>query len=122
MTGPAIVRICAPSVYARQAVDTALGVTPLVVLAPRIVAQLEAECGSDEKLAAWLLKLVARRRRPLGLHSPATDQTIFYAPPDWSSDKLAGYLAVYHEELAAQFGPIARMHAGAGVSRSFTDS
>src|SRR4051794_19035992 len=107
MTGGAcIVRIPAPSGCARQAVDTALGTVLLVVLSHRMVAQLEAECGSSEKLAAWMMKLVARRRRPLGLHSPATDQTIFYAPPDWTQEKLAGYLAVYHEELESQFGTI----------------
>jgi hypothetical protein len=115
----AIVRIPAPTGYARTAVDQALGTVPLVVLSHRIVAQLERECGSSEKLAAWMMKLVARRRRPLGLHLPTTDQTIFYAPPDWSSEKLAGYLATFHEELASQFGPIERMHAGDDVSRSF---
>src|SRR3954451_6907316 len=110
--GAAIVRIPAPSDYARQVVDTALGQVPLVILAPRLVAQLETECGSSEKLAAWMMKLVTRRRRPLGLHLAATDQTVFYAPVDWTSEKLAGYLSVYHEELEAQFGPIERMHAG----------
>src|SRR3954454_641499 len=113
--GAAIVRIPAPSDYARQVVDTALGQVPLVILAPRLVAQLEAECGSSEKLAAWMLKLVARRRRPLDLHLPTTDQTVFYAPPDWSSEKLQGYLAVYHAELESQFGQITRVHAGKGV-------
>jgi hypothetical protein len=118
----AIVRIPAPTGYARTAVDQALGTVPLVVLSHRIVAQLERECGSSEKLAAWMLKLVARRRRPLGLHNPATDQTIFYAPPDWSSEKLAGYLATFHEELEGQFGRIERIHADAAVRRTFIDS
>jgi hypothetical protein len=109
--GACIVRIPAPSGYARQAVDMALGTVPLVVLSHRMVAQLERECGTSEKLARWLLKLVGRRRRPLGLHNPATDQTLFYAPADWSQERLQGYLAVYHEELEAQFGPIERMRA-----------
>jgi hypothetical protein len=65
----------------------------------------------------WALKLVTRRRRPLGFHNPATDQTVFVSPPDWTPEKLAGYLAVYHEELAAMFGPIERMHSGDGLSR-----
>jgi hypothetical protein len=111
-SGAAIVRIPAPSGYARQAVDTALGTVPLVILTERMVAQLQRECGSDEKLAAWVLKLVTRRRRPLGVHDEAAGQTWFWAPPDWSHDKLLGYIAVHREELEAQFGPMERIRRG----------
>jgi hypothetical protein len=88
-----------------------LGAVPLVVLTPRLVAQLEAECGSAEKLRAWLLKLVARRCRPLGVHDPDAAQTWFWAPPDWTTERLQGYLAGLHGELEAMCGPIARMRA-----------
>jgi hypothetical protein len=112
MTAPAVVRICAPSGYARTAVDQALGTVPLVILAPRIVRQLEAECGSAEQLAAWILKLVTRRRRPIGLHDPDIGRSWFYAPKDWTSERLQGYLSVYHTELEAQFGPMERIQRG----------
>jgi hypothetical protein len=112
MTGAAVIRIPAPSGYARQAVDTALGACPLVVLTPRMVGQLEAECGGPAKLVAWVLKLVTRRRRPLGIHDPEAGQTWCYAPPDWTAERLQGYLAAHHEELEATLGPIARIRAG----------
>jgi hypothetical protein len=112
MTGAAIVKIPAPSGYARQAVDTALGTVPVVILAPRMVVQLERECGGPHKLVAWLLKLVTRRRRPLGIHDPEAGRTWVYAPPDWTAERLQGYLAAHHEELETMLGPIARIRAG----------
>jgi hypothetical protein len=90
MNGAAIVKIPAPTGGARQAIDTALGQVPLVVLAPRMVAQLERECGSAEKLQAWVLRLVTRRRRPIGLHDPAAGRTWVWAPPDWTAERLQG--------------------------------
>jgi hypothetical protein len=109
----AVVRIPAPSGYARQAVDSALGGCPLVVLTPRLVAQLERECGSAEKLAAWVLKLVTRRRRPLAFHDPEQGRTWVWAPPGWSGERTTGYLAAHHEELEGVLGPITRIRAGA---------
>jgi hypothetical protein len=108
----AVVRIPAPSGYARQAVDTALGACPLVVLTPRLVAQLEHECGGPEKLAAWVLKLVTRRRRPLAFHDPEQGRTWCWSPPDWTPERLQGYLAAHHTELEATLGPIARIWTG----------
>jgi hypothetical protein len=112
MNGAAVVRIPAPSGYARQAVDMALGACPLVVLTPRLVAQLEVECGSSEKLAAWVLKLVTRRRRPLAFHDPEQGRTWCWSPPDWTPERLQGYLAAHHTELEATLGPIARIWTG----------
>jgi hypothetical protein len=108
----AVIRIPAPAGYARQAVDSALSAVPLVVLTPRMVRQLETECGSAEKLAAWALKLVRRRRRPLGLHDSEVGRTFFFAPPDWSQERLAGYIAAHHGELEAALGPISRIYTG----------
>jgi hypothetical protein len=66
---------------ARTAIDTALGAVPLVVLTGRMVGQLEQECGGTERATRWLVKLAMRRGRPIGVHDPDADRTLWIAPP-----------------------------------------
>jgi hypothetical protein len=101
--------------YARTAIDGAVGGAPLVILTNRMVVQLEAECGGTERAALWLLKLATRRRRPIGLHDAAADRTVWIAPPDWSGEKLIGYVLAHREALESVCGPVARWHTGASA-------
>jgi hypothetical protein len=59
---------------------------------------------------------VARRRRPLGFYDAQAAQTTFISPPDWSHEKLLGYVSAHHAELERVCGPIARIRQGGAAA------
>jgi hypothetical protein len=85
---------------------------PLVMLSSRAVDQLARVVGGPEQAAALLLRLASRHNKPCGVNvsSPdGTSRTTFFSPPDWSQERLAGYVAGAHVELEELFGPISHL-------------
>jgi hypothetical protein len=87
----------------RLLVRTSVLAAPLTVLTARALLDLERECGAAHVAVAFF-DLATEANRPIGIHSGET--TTFLAPPDWTEQRLAGYVAGKHEELAAAFGDI----------------
>jgi hypothetical protein len=85
--------------------------TPTVVIGPGTFDQLERECGGMQPTIRWLVSLAKRARRPVFVTHPRPEgaQTVAIAPPDWSEERLAGWVAGVHGELKTACGPIARV-------------
>jgi hypothetical protein len=88
---------------------------PTVVLTARSLAQLEREFRGHKRMVRYLVDLATECNRPIGMHAEhATGgRTVFIPPRHWSPERLAGWIAGRHVDLAAQFGPIASMERSA---------
>jgi hypothetical protein len=84
---------------------------PTVVLTGRSVALLTRELKGYRRAVRYLVDLATATNRPIGMHAEhATGgRTVFIPPRHWSPERLAGWIAGRHEELAAQFGEIAQI-------------
>jgi len=92
-------------------------VAPLMVLTQRALAELIAEVGSADKAARWLMREVARYRKPVGVNLDAEHRTVFQAPPGWTEEKLQGYVAAHKDEIEREFGDITRVTLSQGDRR-----
>jgi hypothetical protein len=87
----------------------------LLLLTSRAVRELRQELHTWERVGEWAAELATRLNRPVALNLPDRDgssRTMVLAP-NWSHERLAGYVAGRHEELEAEFGPIARVGGAA---------
>ena len=81
----------------------------ITVVGPNLYRDLNAELGSDDKAARFLLELATEIQKPIGVHllgSGGQSYTSFIAPESWSGDKLKGYVARHAQELERAFGKI----------------
>jgi hypothetical protein len=100
--------------YARMA--EAVPADVMLVLGPGIWRELKQELHSVAKVGQWAVELAIRLDRVVLLNVPGRDGescTVTLAPPGWSRERLAGYIAARHEELEETFGPIARVRGAA---------
>jgi hypothetical protein len=84
----------------------------LLALGPGVARELRQELHSWEAVARWQGDLARRLDRVVLLNTPERDgssKTWIVAPPAWSQEGLAGYVAARHEELAAAFGRVERL-------------
>src|SRR5215213_995119 len=68
----------------------------VVLLSSRAVDQLARELGGPEQVAGLLLRLVRRHTKPCGVNAPwadGTSRTMFFSPPGWTDERLAGFVA-----------------------------
>jgi hypothetical protein len=88
------------------AIAAAAGSAPLLVLTARLLAELAAELGGDDVAARFLHRLVERTGRPIGLNVPTAtgSQTTFWAPANWTTERLAGWVGAHHAALESMFG------------------
>jgi hypothetical protein len=97
-------------VYARMA--AAVPSDTLLAFGPGIYRELRQELRSIEAVAKWAAALATRLGRPVLINIPDWDgssHTVTLSPRDWSPERLQGYVAGRHEELAEAFGPIERL-------------
>jgi hypothetical protein len=76
------------------------------------IRDLRQELHSWERVWDWVSSLAIRLDRPILVNIPFKDgssQTQAIAPPTWSRERLAGYIAGHHDVLEAEFGPIGRL-------------
>lgn len=96
-------------VYAELAVQMPANV--LIALGPGIARELRQELHSWKRVAEWAADLAIRLDRPLLLNFPDRDgssRSIVLAP-NWSKERLAGWIAGRHAEIEAAFGPIGKV-------------
>jgi hypothetical protein len=82
---------------------------PTVVLTAASLAQLEREFRGHKRMVRFLVDLATECGRPIGMHAAHASggRTVFIPPRHWTPERLAGWIAGRHTDLAAQFGPIA---------------
>jgi hypothetical protein len=100
-------------VYAEMA--SAVPSDVMLALGPGIYRELRQELHSASAVVSWAADLARQLDRPILLNIPDRDgssHTVTLAP-GWSQERLAGYVAARHEELAEEFGPIGRIRGAA---------
>ena len=96
--------------------------SPLLCVTGRALLDLAAELGGVDAAAAFLLAVAEEVGRPVAANVPTgpdTSSTAFVSPPGWTGERLAGWVAGHHAELAAEFGEVVRVGC-AGIERSGT--
>jgi hypothetical protein len=86
----------------------------LVAFGSGVCRQLKRELNSIEAVGRWAVDLAARIGRPVLLNFEFKDgssRTFSLAPPGWSQERLAGYVAGHHKDLELMFGPIERIRS-----------
>ena len=92
------------------AIRTAAQGAPALVITSRVLSHLAAELGGHEAAARYLFGLAESIGKPVAVNvdtGTETSSTAFIAPRSWTQERLAGWVAARHEELAEQFGEIA---------------
>ena len=119
MSATARVMVDPEAVPISVAIRTAAQAAPMLVIQQGALADLAAELGSMDAAAAFLLELAENLNTPIGVNIETgtdTSSTTFLAPPDWTPERLQGWVATRHAELVEQFGEVARVGA-AGPSQ-----
>lgn len=75
-----------------------------MVLSARAFAQLAEETGSAVEAGEWLKRAAGVADKPIAIHGD--DSTVFISPPDWTTEKLKGWVAGQREAIEKMFGPI----------------
>ena len=99
------------------AIRTAAQASPLLVITSRVLSHLAAELGGHEAAARYLFGLAESIGKPVAVNvdtGAETSSTVFIAPRSWTEERLAGWVAAKHEELAAEFGEVTRVGADPG--------
>jgi hypothetical protein len=95
----------------RIAADTDATVT----VSHRTYSYLRRDCGgSDKRATRWLADLAAETGKPIALNlpdGPDRSVTTFISPPDWTAERLQGYIAGRHAELEAVLGEVAEVRS-----------
>lgn len=89
----------------------------MLAFSSRVYRQLRQELHSAERIAEWATNLATVANRPVLFNVEFMDdtaRTFAIAPPGWTSEKLAGYIAARHIELEEVFGPIERIGTDLG--------
>jgi hypothetical protein len=84
--------------------------TPVVTAAT--FSYLRRDCGGEERAFKWLANLAAEMQRPIALNLPDGRErsvTVFISPPDWTEERLQGYIAGRREELEQFLGAITHL-------------
>jgi len=80
---------------------------------------LKRDCGGEKRALRWLANLAAEIRRPIALNlpdGPDRSGTFFIAPPDWTEERLQGFIAGRHEELEGVLGEVAALRGVGGAN------
>jgi hypothetical protein len=112
MTRSARVTINAAKVSPSKTIATMADSAPLAIVTGRLLTELVGELGGSERAHEFLIQTVERIGHPIAIHveiSPTKSRTLFFGPRSWSSERLQGWAAVYHEALAAEFGECVRV-------------
>jgi hypothetical protein len=99
----------AETVPLTEVLAASAGSAPLLVLTGRALGDLAAELGGHDAAMHWLADLAASVSKPVAVNistGPDTSTTVWLAPPGWTSERLAGWVAGHHEEIEAEFGPV----------------
>lgn len=97
------------AVYAKYA--EAIPRDTMLALGPGIFRELRQELKSVAAVIQWAADLAKRLDRIVLLNIPdkdGTSHTVTLAP-GWTQERLAGFIAGRHEEIAEAFGPIERV-------------
>jgi hypothetical protein len=89
-------------------IKASAGAAPLVLVNRRMLVELADELGGQEQTGRFLLDVVERIGRPIGVNVPAADgnsRSMFLAPRGWTQTRLAGWVAGHHNEIEGVFGP-----------------
>lgn len=86
----------------------------IVMLTDRAACDLARELGGAEQSAAFLVRLCKRFKKPCAVNALNPDgsgssRTIIFSPPDWTQERLAGYVGALHSELEDMFGEISHL-------------
>jgi hypothetical protein len=87
----------------------------MLAFGPGIYCELRKELHSAAAVVQWAAELARQLDRPVLLNIPDRDgssHTVTLAP-GWTQERLAGYLAARHEELAEAYGPISSIRGAA---------
>ena len=116
MTRRLTVQVDTEAIPAATAVRDAVQAAPaLLVLTGQMMADLAGQLGLADAAVQFLVDLAGEIDRPLGVNvetGPGTSSTAFIAPRSWTPERLQGWVAARHEELAAEFGEVTRIGAG----------
>jgi hypothetical protein len=80
-----------------------------MMLGPGMFHDLVRLTGGGEETVRFVADLARELGRPIVLNVPQPDgssSSVAIGPPDWSQEKVAGYVGGMHEALAEQFGPV----------------
>lgn len=80
-----------------------------VVLTTATFIALVKELGGAPEAWALIARLAVETRKPVFVNGPRQDgrdgsRTVAIPPPDWTAERLAGFVAGYKDELAELFG------------------
>ena len=84
------------------------------MLTGQLMGDLAGQLGSVDAAVRFLVDLAGEIGRPLGVNvvtGAGTSSTAFIPPRSWSEERLAGWVAGHHRELAAEFGEVTRVGA-----------
>jgi hypothetical protein len=91
--------------------------TPVVaVVTAATFSYLKRDCG-ERRALSWLANLAAETGKPIALNlpdGPDRSGTIFVSPPDWTAERLQGFIAGRLVELEAMLGEVAEVRSVGG--------
>lgn len=101
------VTLAPAAVKPSRAIAQAARLSPLLVLTHRTFNDLAAELGSDHAAMRHLLRVSGNVGRPIGCNfeTGTGSRTVFLAPHSWTPERLQGWVAGKHQEIADAFGP-----------------
>ena len=118
MTRRMTVQVDTDAISAATAVREAATAAPgLLVLTGRMMADLAGQLGSMDAGVRFLVDLAGEIDRPLGVNvetGSGTSSTVLISPRSLSPERLQGWVAAKHEQLAEQFGEIAGVRPEGG--------
>ncbi len=112
MTRSLTVTVDPAAVSTAEALRRVAAFAPVTIVKAGAIRDLEAELGGYEAAAAFLVELAGSIGKPVVVNLPTgrdTSTTMFLAPSAWSEERLRGWAAGHHEELAREFGAITRV-------------
>jgi len=95
-----------------DAIRNAAHMAPLFIVTGRAFDDLAGQVGGHEEAAAFLLDLAESVGRPIAVNVVTgrdMSSTAFISPRNWTTERLAGWVAGHHELLESQFGDVARV-------------
>jgi len=108
MTNMMCVTIDAARASPSKVIRESAGLAPLTIASGRMLIELADELGGQEAAGAFLYDIAEQTGRPVGVNLLAPDggsRSVFLAPPGWSQERLAGWVAGHREDIEAAFGP-----------------
>jgi len=109
------VTVDASRVSPSEVIRESAGLAPLTVVSGRMLLDLTDELGGQGAAARFLLEIAEQIGRPIAVNVPmlgGNSRSVFLAPPAWSRERLAGWIAGHHEALERQFGPATLVDEG----------